>query len=198
MYKISPHYIINDFKLPLDLDSKIKIFIDRTMGWQLDIAEKCINGEKDSNGKIIRQPLPGSGFAILLMVLSFFEMLAKYQDGYVERNEGKSKYYFKKGLLTVFPNISQIPEDCANDLLDVFYDVRCGLYHSANTNARIFLTGETCDPLGYNEQNKLVILNPHLFVPSIRKYFEIYVSQLKDPLNTQLRQKFNNRFNFDN
>jgi hypothetical protein len=61
---ITPYHTDADFNWPLSPDDKVTIFYERTMGWQLGIADLC----KD---------IPLSGYAILHIVLSYFEMIAK-------------------------------------------------------------------------------------------------------------------------
>jgi hypothetical protein len=164
----------------------VEIFRDRTYGWQLDIADKCINGD------LLRQPMEHSGFATLLIVLSYFEMIAKHQTGYLGR---ESKKYFKKGVFSVYPNLLNEPQDIIDDLLDtLYYGARCGLYHNAITNSKIGLTGNTPVSLSFDPTNSRLIINPHRLVPTLKGHLNNFIAQLRDPNNIQLRQKFERRF----
>jgi len=87
---LSPSYQDTDFPLPHSLDTKITLFEDRVLGWKLDIADQIINGGQEKSS--IRH----SGFAVLDIVFSYFEMIAKYEDGFTGR---KSEEYFKKRRL---------------------------------------------------------------------------------------------------
>jgi hypothetical protein len=101
-FAISPIHIADDFKGALSLDEKIEVFIARVNGWQIQLALEM--SERD---------IPHRGFAQLLIISSYFEMIGKYRDGFV--GNYNSFQYFKEGLLFTFPEIS--PDD--NKLLEV-------------------------------------------------------------------------------
>lgn len=207
---ISPSYQDTDFSWPLSLDDKIKIFEDRTLGWQLDIADKCINGERDPSGHVIAQPIRHSGFAALHIVLSYFEMIAKHQHGF--DRDGSSRRYFRKGVFSVFPTLVSSDRVIVDQIVDLLYQgVRCGLYHAAITDPRIVLTGnlnssmifETHNltsasnaPLHLGPKHVRLVLNPHILVPTLKAHFAEYCEKLENPANICLRQNFERRFDF--
>jgi hypothetical protein len=205
---ISPSFQDQDFQQPFSIDNKILIFEDRILGWKLDIADQVINGKKRPDGSDVMPPIPHSGYAVLDIVFSYFEMIAKYENGYAQKKD--SEKYFKLGVFSVFPNLNQfhIPAkvpgvqgqvvSIVNYVLDVMYDgVRCGLYHSGLTNRRVVLTYVTQEPMSLDLQNMVLIINPHLLVPKLKTNFSNYVSRLKDPNNVDLRKQFEIRFDFD-
>jgi hypothetical protein len=193
---ITPNFQDNNFNWPLSLDDKIEIFLDRTKGWQLGIADTIINGESDDQGNIISDGIPHSGFATLHVVLSYFEMIAKYQDGFA--NVGRSRHYFREGVLSVFPHLQNQPQNIVRDLLDTLYEgARCGLYHGGMTDPRIVLTGDTNSAMVYEAQNQRLVINPHRLVPALTAHLEAYGNQLRDSTNIQLRNDFERRFDFD-
>jgi len=75
---LSPAYKDTDFLKILSLDDKIAIFEDRIKGWQLNIAKKCAE-------------IPHSGFAVLHIVISCIEAIAKYQAGF-DQNRKSGDY----------------------------------------------------------------------------------------------------------
>ncbi len=193
---VSPNYQETDFSWPLTTDDKIEIFLDRTYGWQLDIADQCINGKRSPEGDIIVQPIDHSGFAVLNIVLSYFEMIAKYQDGFTQHT--KSEYYFKQGLYSVFPDLKKQSSTIADNLLDIlYYGCRCGLYHGGMTDTSIVVTGETEFPLVFDSHELRLKINPHLLVPALKLHLAEYGAMLKDKTNTVLRQNHEKRFDFD-
>lgn len=193
---ITPNYEDTDFTWPLNINSKITIFLDRTYGWQLDIADQCINGRKGPKGAIIAKPIPHSGFAVLHIVLSYFEMIAKYRDGFAKKR--KSEDYFKEGVYFVFPQLKKEPRQIADKLLKALYEGgRCGLYHSGMTDPRIILTGGIDRPMDFDEQTSKLMINPHLLVPALKTHLKDYGKQLQNVKNIRLRQNFEKRFNFD-
>lgn len=199
---ISPSYQDTDFSHPHTLDTKITLFEDRVLGWKLNIADQLINGSLE------KSPIRHSGYATLDIVVSYFEMIAKYEDGFTGR---KSEEYFKKGVYSVFPEFKNIQPPAQTSLslvgnvvslidivLDLIYEgVRCGLYHSGITNGKIFLTGEIETPMAYDIQLQMLIVNPHLLVPRLKKHLNDYVSKLRNENNAELRSKFEKRYDSD-
>jgi hypothetical protein len=125
-------------------------------------------------------------------------MIAKYQDGYVNIKKRRSIRYFKRGMLSVFPELSKEPQKIVNDLLDLFYKkVRCGLLHSYHTGDKVIITNEIAGAIGL-QKNYTLLVNPHLLVPALKQHFKKYVVQLKDIKNTNLRDNFEKKFDSDN
>jgi hypothetical protein len=199
---LSPSYQDTDFPLPHSLDTKITLFEDRVIGWKLDIADQIINGGQEKSS--IRH----SGYATLDIAFSYFEMIAKYEAGFTGR---ESEKYFKQGVYSVFPefknnsNPAQTPLSPVGNVvflidvvLDLMYEgIRCGLYHSGITNGKIFLTREIKTPMAFDLQNQMLIVNPHLLVPKLKAHLRNYVARLRDINNTDLRAKFERRYDYD-
>lgn len=189
---------LSDFSLPLTFEDKMSIFQERIYGWYLNVADIVINGEKDTTGKILIEAIPHSAYGVLNIVLPYFEMIAKYQDGYVNIKKRKSSRYFKKGMFSVFPELSKEPKKIVDDLLDMFYKkVRCGLLHSYHTGDKIFITNEIKGAIGIQKNYRLLI-NPHILVTILKLHFINYIIQLKDVKNSKLRNNFEKKFDSDN
>jgi hypothetical protein len=186
------------------LDEKIDIFSERINGWKIDIADQLINGRviQNEKGNVIIEGNPHAAYATMDIILSYFEMIAKYQDGYVNTKEGKSRVYFKKGFCSVFAEeVENIKEEKMRSifekLLDTLYDgARCGMYHIGLTDSRIFLAGGAAPPIKFDSIGRIT-LNPHTLVKLISIHFNNYIKQLKDPSNTSLRSNFERRFDLD-
>ena len=193
---ITPKSQDTDFVWPLSPEDKITIFLDRTSGWQLDIADYCINGKRNAKGELLVAPIEQSGFAVLHIVLSYFEMVAKYQKGFM--TSGKSEYYFRQGVYSVFPHLKTVSSSMVDSLLNILYfGARCGLYHGGMTDHRIVVTGETAYPMTFDISKPQLKINPHLMVPALKMHLWEYGRQLRDPDNKVLRQNFEKRFDFD-
>ena len=205
---ISPAHQDTDFRQPLCIDDKITIFEDRTIGWKLDISDQVINGRKRPDGVEERSPIPHSGYAAMDIVFSYFEMIAKYEDGFAQK--GLSEIYFKRGVFSVFPSLklARVPANIPgvqgkvvsiiDYVLDIMYEgIRCGLYHSGITNGRVVITGGIQQPIALDLQNMVLIINPHLLVIALKVHFTGFIAGLRDTHNQDLRQKFEARFDFD-
>jgi hypothetical protein len=179
---ISPRYTSDDFKDHWSVDDKIEVFIDRVEGWQLGVAKE-----------IIKRDIPGRDVALLHIVASFFEMISKYNSGFV--GEGKSKEHFRKGVRLVFPDI----ETEAEAFIDALYlGVRNGLYHIGRLAPNVIIEKNLPGSIGFNTQDNLIILSSDQFVEDICIRFEAYARALRDPSNSNLRHNFEKRFDSDN
>jgi hypothetical protein len=181
-FAISPVHISSDFDYPLSLNNKIEVFIARVNGWQIGPALDF----RDNN-------IPHRGFAQLLIVSSYFEMIGKYRGGFT--GENSSYKYFKEGLLYTFPEIS--PDE--NDLLKAFYkSVRNGLYHVGMTKSNVILDDSVQGSFGYSHELNYIRISPDRFVEDIQIRFNIFTEELLNPKNVNLRENFEKRFDSDN
>lgn len=182
VFAISPHYTTLDFPNGLTLENKIDIFVDRISGWQIGIAKK-----------IIQHEIQHSGFALLHIVFSYFEMIGKYSSGYVGDHESGSN--FKKGVRITFPEIGVEEEVFLNTL---YKSVRNGLYHVGMTKINVALRCDIPGSIGFNSETKLLVICPDRLVDDLDIRFRDFVTTLRDPSNTELRRNFDSRFDYDN
>lgn len=182
VFAISPKYTTLDFPNGKTLENKIEVFVDRIEGWQIGIAKQ-----------IIQHEIQNSGFALLHIVFSYFEMLGKYLDGYVGDN--RSKFYFKRGVKATFPEIGTKEEELINIL---YKSVRNGLYHLGMTKINTMLSCNIPGSIGFNTKNKLLIICPDLLVKDLDIRFHDYVADLRNPNKIELRKNFETRFDYDN
>ena len=191
---VTPYSQDTDFTRPLSFDAKVRIFRERTLGWQLDIADACINGREFEGGK--EGPITHSGYAVLQIILNCFEMIAKMKDGFA--GAGNSERYFCEGVRNVVPPFKTFKhQSIIEDLLKILYrSGRCGLYDSAVTEGRIGLRGDGMPAMLYDGVNKRLMINPHMLIPHLREHLKGYVKQLQDPTNIALRENFEKRFDY--
>jgi hypothetical protein len=180
---ISPNHQDTDFVEPWTLDDKITIFLDRTDGWQLAIAEQA-------------GAIPHSGFAVLHVILSYFETTSKYHAGFAQH--GQSKNHFNQGVELVFPTIAEIPPDVREAILsDLYGGARCGLYHAGMTAAHIALGPIEGGDIHYNPVTRRIVIDPHRLTKTLRGHLAAYGQRLRDPANADLRNRFEQRFEYD-
>ncbi len=120
-------------------------------GWQLDIADQMLNGVKDENDIVVGPPIISCAPAAFGVILSYFETIAKYRDGYAIDNPGRSKEYFKQGFISCLTNRLEISNNGLlainldvltrrDGVLDIIYaQARCGLYHGSMLREKIIL-----------------------------------------------------------
>jgi hypothetical protein len=182
VFAISPHYTTLDFSGELTLENKIDIFVDRIDGWQLGIAKK-----------IIQHEIQHSGFALLHIVFSYFEMIGKYSSGYIGNEASRSN--FKKGVRLTFPEIEAEEEKFLNIL---YKSVRNGLYHLGMTKINVVLRCDIPGSFGFNSEKSLLIICPDRLVQDLDIRFHTYAAELRNPQNVELRKNFEARFDYDN
>ena len=181
-YHISPRYTVDDFSKHWTLEDKIGVFIDRIEGWYLGVANE-----------IIKRDIPGRDLALLHLVASFFEMISKYNSGFL--GEGKSKEHFRKGVRLVFPEIE--PE--VEGFIDALYKgVRNGLYHIGRPGPNVIIDKNLPGSVGYNAQDNMIMVSPDQLVGDISIRFTAYAQALRNPKNIELRSNFEKRFDSDN
>jgi hypothetical protein len=152
---------------------KIEIFEQRVKGWVLGIADLLINTDWPNESERL-QPLAHSGFAVLLILFSYFEMIGKYIGAYVGDLDGlvdeeTSKKYFKAGVDFVFTERSW---QGAGTFKDVGWrDGRCCLYHSINAGPDFFI--ERRDRV-VTQNGPNIIVDPHRLAEGLLENFATY------------------------
>ena len=180
-WAISRHYQRDEFPEQLTLDDKIMIFTDRVRGWQLYPAEEIID------------IIPHSGFVVLYSLMHYFEMIAKFMEGFTK--EGQSKQYFKKGFKHAATYLVSNTSVLTDLVMESFYSkVRSALYHTGLVGPGIILTSNVDSAIQLQDTN--IILNPYRLARALQQHFDAYVRKLNDPNETALRQNFETRFDY--
>ncbi len=178
---ISPHFQQGDFPGGLTRDQKIAVFADRIRGWMLDPAERLLHLD------------PHSGFAVLAILGTYFEMIAKYQNERIAQRQ--SRRYFCQGVRDVLSTLDppQSVSPAAEKLL--YSGLRNGLYHGGFPTTAIAVNGDLPDVLDHDASTGVVTLNPAQVLLAIQRHFSQYISRLSDAANDGLRARFECRFN---
>ena len=183
---------------PLPIEKKIDIFYQQVLGWQLHIADLITNGGDPLGGGAKVAPIRDSGFAVLLICLSYFETIGKYQAR-VDGKRKKDNEYFKAGAQAVFPFILNTPPDVRKKLLDTLWkDARCGLYHNSRTSCGVGLgqppNGEA---MAYDPKAQKLAISPERLPPALKDHLKHYRMELLDPTKTDARRSFEHQFDKD-
>ncbi len=196
MYISPRHFVSSPDGFPKTLEDQIDLIFAQIDGWHLEVADRCINGwnikEKQSidTVNLLNQQtnhVPDAGWAVLQMVLNYFETIAWLKLG---SKSYKSKHYelFEWGVLDVFPELENRKSEIKKILWGQF---RTGLYHYGPIKGNVVLT-HTVDtqPLIFDDTQKAFILDPHKFIPKLRTHFREYCDRLNDTNESDLRDKF--------
>src|SRR5579883_3418845 len=159
-----------------EMIDNINLYVTRR---QLGVAEHLASHFADESST---HPLKESGYAILAVVVSYFEMIAQFVSGSSSKN--KSEEFFVRGFRAVYPDTP-----LSRDNIETLYRlVRCGMYHDGMTKAGVHLSRYF--PEGFALQNSEFHINPARVVDELRLHFTDYVARLRDPANVTERAKF--------
>lgn len=161
---------------------KLRLFQEQIEGWVIKVAKEI----KDKK-------IGHADFAVLAILLSYFENIAKFKVGFTKQGkDSKSGYYFRKGLRLVFPKLKKSQKDKIHDLF--YSQTRSGLYHVGLTGPKVELDCSINAAFVFN--NKRLIICPKKMIPEIKEHFDKYCQDLRDPKNKTLRVNFQKRLKF--
>lgn len=157
-------------------------------GWFFDHARR-LTGQPDSE------------FAVLHLTIAHFETYAIHARG--EDSRRRSEWFFTEGFLDVFTPKDFVPlggslaspEAFLKNLAKKLYtSARCGLFHSGLAGEGIWLA-RAASPITPSVSRttgevSVVIIDPELFLGEVEGHFAAYVARLRDPRNTEIRERF--------
>lgn len=169
--------ITADWKTAIDaFESRIKVRF-------FDPVHVLIDAEKDKMPKRF-------GFAILAIDCLLIETLQAFYDGIVDHNRKSQELFtaFLRRWDTFKKSIA--PSEIESSAKLFYIDIRCALHHSGATgpNCRVTIFGEPVTIIG----NEIKINRTKLHA-ELEKAFMQYLSQLRDPANSALREKFKSK-----
>jgi hypothetical protein len=147
---------------------------------QIRIAEMMATEFSNKNSN---SPLLESGFAILSVIVSYFEMIAQFING--EDSENKSKLFFVQGFQAVYPR-TPLSEPVIKD--KIYKQVRCGMYHGGMTKAGVHISRHFSE--GFTVQGREIYINPAKVVEEIKQHFTGYMASLRNNCKPLERQNF--------
>jgi hypothetical protein len=179
---------------PLTFADKVEIFYEQTLGWQLHIADIVSNGGRafDRNGSRDGdevQSIQHSGFAVLHICLSYFELI-----GSLLTPGMGSKASCRHGVELVFPGLTDGSPESDQFLERLYTGARCGLYHEGRTRPQVGLTIlKGGYPIAHDATGTIAI-DPHGLPRALKAHLEVFRRQLLDQANDALRRHFESRF----
>lgn len=162
-----------------------------------ELGEEYINGVYPPNtlhaSKSVNY-IPDSGYAVLQIMLNYFETIQFYKTA---DNKTNAKNRFTEGVNDVFPEAKGWK--ISPSLADVLYnDLRSGLYHAIAKNP----TGSQIRLLHVDDTTvftyvgaKQWSIDPHNMIRRLRQHLKEFISELKNPKNVALRDRFEKAFN---
>jgi len=189
--KISWKHQDTDLPNTLTFEQKVELFYEQTFGWQLHIADLIANGGVPLAGGEAIQRVEHSGFAVLQICLSYFELIGSLYAAKGESDTVK----FKTGVQHVFPRLSNDSAESKELLKRLHEGARCGLYHEGRIRPQIGL-GQPPDgtAIAIDSSNGTVVVSPERLPNALKAHLENFRCQLMDNGNTDLRKRFECRF----
>jgi hypothetical protein len=178
-YAVSPQFTAAKLSSGL-LDDEIDVYEDQVTGWLFQPAQLLLAE-------------PHAGFALLSLVLTYFEPMGQFLSGQV----GRSQDQFTKGLKAVFPSLSPSPP--ASVFAELYDQLRCGMFHRGITKGKVRVARGTATPIvavyATSGDVQSITVDPGLLLSEIQMHHVNYVSTLRSPNEVQLRENFHAWFN---
>jgi hypothetical protein len=165
------------------IEDKIRLFEAQVFGWQLNIANEIINDPKNGH--------PHAGFAVLSILLNYFEMIGGYLEGV--RGETTRKH-FRVGITNVFSDLKT-----KQDIIKILYkEARCGMYHVGITGKSIILSRNYKGIITVieNSSERFIAIDPHRLTIHLLNHFKDYIESLNGNPSSVSATKFEQRFDF--
>jgi hypothetical protein len=167
---ISPSKRRCDFGDKFSESDMIEIFADRTFGWQIDPADKCLHRKNEENE-----------FASLFIICAYFEQIGHCIS------KGNSTESIKLG----FANVFDVSKD-AKLTKDFTMFVRNGLYHQGITKeefAVAFVDSIPKTSLPIEKAEGYYVIYPQQFINKVKEHCSSFVALLRELLETNQKDK---------
>lgn len=196
---ISWKHELLDLSNPLSFEQAVEVFYEQTLGWQLHIADLIANG-----GITFGEPKPAcpgysvrsirhSGFAVLQICLSYFELIGSIVSPPVPRLKDSQK--FKEGVRAVLPFLFDGSPQDELVLKWLYKAARCGLYHAGRTLEHVGLgSPSNGEAVAYYAQVDQVVLSPERLPQALKSHLKHFRLDLINPTKVALRRNFKKRF----
>jgi len=169
---------LNNIRLnPNNLDDKIKIYEREVNEWFINPAQQSLRDNSFLNS-----------YLALMICMSYVEGVEQYRQGSHSRN--KSKRFFINSINRIFPD-----QFSSRNIEQLYVEVRCGLFHNGMSNGSMIFDNEYPDSIKFENNKKLIRVNPSKLLLHIQNDFQQFIAELKIQTNTEIRHKFNNIFN---
>jgi len=154
-------------------NEKVRLFQEQIQGWVINVARD-----------IKKQSIAHADFAILSMLLSYFENISKFTEGYDGKYE--SRNHFVKGIKLTYSRKFQ------KKTIELLYDqARNRMYHVGLTGTKVELNCSISCGLIY-QRNRFIIC-PEKLIDEIQRHFNSYVTKLNNSSNRLIRKNFAKR-----
>lgn len=180
-----------DFTGPLPFEQKVEVFYEQTLGWQLHIADLVANGGRTFGEEKPVQAIRHSGFAVLHICLSYFELIGSL----VSSRQQSPTAAFKSGVQRVLPDLIDGSPESAPLLARLHEGARCGLYHEGRTRPGVGLGRPPGGrPIAYDSRTHTLVISPERLPRAFKAHLEQFRRELLNPANAELRTVFERRF----
>lgn len=184
-YFVSPSFTHEKLEPPF-LRDVIDVFEDRMRHWLIAPAKQLLDVQ---HGDV----------AAVALAINYFEGIEIYITG--EDSDRKSKAFFCRGFMRVFPGISG-PVELQQKIAETLYDLlRCGFAHDALFRKRIHFSTARPEPILVTWPRKngvflpdgdmeSAVINPRSFVAGVERHLDSYVRKLNSKGEPDLLSKF--------
>lgn len=173
-FAISPNYSVDDLH-GANFEKLVAIFKDQMKGWLIDPANYLKTEQH-------------AGFAILAIVLSYFESIGQFLEG----ERGESGKQFSRGLREVFPDLDSA--EFEEIVKEMYQQLRCGMFHRGITREKVAIVPASQHAFAIEKNAdgslKRIVVTPVNLMFHLEQHLEQYTSDLLEPSNVELRSNF--------
>lgn len=155
------------------IDDKISIYERQVDEWFLLPATRLLEARN-------------SGFVVLMICLSYIEGIQQYRAG--ENSINQSQQFFRRSMVRLFGNVFS-----NRNLLDLYSEARCGLFHNGMTKGKVIINNNFAVAIRFPD-NERIEISPSKLLEIITHDFTNYIRELRNTLNLELRNNFNQMF----
>lgn len=171
-------YVVEDYMRdkrnlnPYNIDDKILIYERQVKKWFLDKATRLATSEQND-------------FIVLMVCMSYLEGIEQMKVG--TKSENSSKQFFVNSVNRLYPN--KFNEE---SLKRLYKESRCGLFHNGMTGGDVIVCADFPASIEFRDID--ILISPKKLLMDIKTNFDIYIRDLQDKNNQDLRENFDKMF----
>lgn len=162
---------------PDNLDHKIRIYEREVKGWFLEPAKKLSGNHRNRFD---------NGLIIIMICMAYMEGVQQYREGKSSQNQ--SCQFFIDSFKRLYP------ESQNEHITELYKKIRCGLFHNGMVSDGVIFNYDFSQSIKFEADGRKININPKRLLDEVENDFDRYISELKNPDNTSLRENFNRMF----
>lgn len=162
---------------PRNIYTKILVYEDEVKHWLLESASNIVDYDNFMYAPIV-----------LMICMSCLEGIQQLKIG--EHSNGNSRRFFRLSVKNLYPQL----KDNDREINLIYEKVRCGLFHDGMLKGGSIFDYSLTQGIAFRGSGSTISINPKILLEDIKRYFDEYITELKNPNCITIRQNFDNLF----